>query len=84
MTGEAVLHNGRVLPQVGPAHIGMALKALKVDVLCAYQSIRHRPVGVVAIRTVHFPFPYGMMGLPQELGFYLLMTLGAHLGLSGL
>jgi hypothetical protein len=83
MTGEAVLHNGRVLPQVGPTHIGMALKALKVAVLRAYQSIRQRAVGVVAIRTLHFAFPYGMMGLSQELGLYPFMTLGAHLRFSG-
>lgn len=84
VAGEAVFHDGRVLPEVRPAHIGMALKTLKVAVLGAYQSVRHRPVRVVAIRTLHFPFPYGMMGLSQEFGFYLLMTLGAHLRFSGL
>jgi len=84
MAGETLFHSGRVLPQVRPTHVGMALKALKVAVLCAYQSVRHRAVGVVAIRALHFSFPDGMMGLSQELGFNPFMTLGAHLRFSRL
>ena len=84
VTGETLFHSGRVLPQVGPPHIGMALKALKVAVLRTYQSIRHRAVRVVAIRALHFSFPDGMMGLSQELGLYPFMTLGAHLRFTGL
>jgi hypothetical protein len=61
----------------------MALEAFEIGVLGVHQFVRDSTVGIVAIRTRHFPFPYGMMGLSQQLGFYPFMTLGAHLGLSG-
>ena len=84
MAGKTLFNSRRVLPQVRASYICMAFETFEVGVLCAYESIRDGPVGVVAIRTLHFPLPYGMVRLSQEFGFYPLMTLGAHLGLSRL
>ena len=84
MTGETVFHNGSMLPEVRPTQIGMALKTLQVYIFSGYQLIRYCSMRVVAIRTLHFTFTDGVMGLSQQLWPYLQMALGAHQGLGGL
>ena len=84
MAGETVLHCRRMLPKKRSPGFGVTFETFQVDILGVDQLIRNRTVGVVAIRTLHFPFPYRMTRLSQQLGLYPFMTLGAHLRFTGL
>ena len=49
VTGQAVLDNGRVVPEVRPPLVSMALKTLEVCILGIHQLIRYGSVGVVTV-----------------------------------
>ena len=63
MTGQTVFNNGRVVPEIRTPLVSMALKALEVCILGIHQLIRYCSMGVVTVCTVHFSFPYRVMGL---------------------
>jgi hypothetical protein len=62
----------------------MTLEAFQIDILSIDQLVGNGPVRVVAIRTFYFALPYGVMGLPHQLGTNFLMACGANLSLGGL
>jgi hypothetical protein len=68
VAGEAVFDDRGVIPEKGPPQIGVAFKALLVDILSIHQLVRNSPVGIMAIRALGFSLPYWMVGLPHELG----------------
>ena len=52
----------------------MAFKTLRIDVLGVYQLIGYGPMGIVAIRALHFVLSNRMMGSSQQLWCNFSMT----------
>lgn len=65
VTGKAILHGRRVLPQIRPPDLSVTFKAFQVYVLCIDQAVCDGPMRVVAVRTFDFALPYRVTGLPQ-------------------
>jgi len=84
MARQTVIHRRRMLPQIRPSGFSMTLEAFQIDVLRLNQFICNGSMGIVAIRTFYFALPYGVMGLPQQLGTNFLMASVADLSLGGL
>lgn len=77
MTSQTILGHRRMLPQKRSSQLGMAFEALQINRLCVHKLIGHGSVGVVAVCALHLAFPKRMVGLAQQLRFYLLMALVA-------
>jgi hypothetical protein len=82
MASDAILHDGRVFPQIGAPCPGMALKTLQVDILGIYQFICNGPMRVVTIHAFYFSLPDRVVGLSHQLGPYAFVALGANLDLG--
>lgn len=61
MACQTVLDRGRMLPHERASDFRVTLKALQIDVLGVDQFVGDRPVGVVAVRALHFALPNGVM-----------------------
>jgi len=73
-----------MLPHVGASLIGMAFVAEFVHRIRLNHLWPETAVMIMAVRTFHFSFPYGMVGLLIFLGPYGPMADIAKVRLSGL
>jgi len=76
MAVEAILHDGRVLKNVGAPVLGVATEAKFFIGKPPDEMVRGSPVGVVATGAVHFPLAQGMMR-KLHLGAHLLFMTGS-------